>query len=347
MSKIAIIGPYPPPFGGVSIHIKRLSQLLEENSIQYEIIDDSKISNKNIKNYKNTNYKKLLLELIFKKKSYDILHFNSRNWNFIFMILILNRLKSYKIVLTLHSFRENLDEKDIKTIIIKKVLRKVDHIIAVSNEIQKKLIDFDIDKNKIEVIPAFIPPILNQDKIKNIKNKYFNEHIYTIVSNASKIEFYNEQDLYGLDMCIDISDILKREGFKFKFLFVLSEVNNIEYYEKIISVIRKKNLQNVFEVIISNEEFSYFLASANMFIRATNTDGDSVSIRESLYLEKVTIASDVVARPYGVHIFKNRNINSLSEIVKDKILKSDNLIKYKNEDYKQILNIFNQYLKNR
>ena len=103
----------------------------------------------------------------------------------------------------------------------------------------------------------------------------------------------------------------------------------------------------MFEVIISNEEFSYFLASANMFIRATNTDGDSVSIRESLYLEKVTIASDVVARPYGVHIFKNRNINSLSEIVKDKILKSDNLIKYKNEDYKQILNIFNQYLKNR
>ena len=343
MSKIAIIGPYPPPFGGVSIHIKRLSELFKENNINYEIIDDSNICNSGIENYKNKNYKKLILDLIFNKKEYDILHFNSRNWKFIFFICFMNKIKSYKIILTLHSFREDVKKRNIKSILIMYVLKRVNSIIAVSEEIKEKLLDLEIDENKIIVLPAFIPPILEPEKIKNIKKKYFDVSKYTIIANASKIEFYNNEDLYGLDMCINMANILKRDNYEFQFIFILSEINDVDYYEKNISLIKQNNLEDIFKIVISKEEFSYFLDSADMFIRPTNTDGDSVSIRESLYLGKTTIASDVVNRPLGVYTFENRNIDSLIDVVKEQILHKNYNLRVNNNEYKRILEVFSQY----
>ena len=49
---IVQIGPYPPPIGGVSMHIKRMKERLDSNRIQNEVWDISRVK-KNISNIKN------------------------------------------------------------------------------------------------------------------------------------------------------------------------------------------------------------------------------------------------------------------------------------------------------
>jgi hypothetical protein len=49
------------------------------------------------------------------------------------------------------------------------------------------------------------------------------------------------------------------------------------------------------------------MEQADLVVRPTNTDGDSLSIREAIFLNKPIISSDVVKRPDGTILFANRN----------------------------------------
>ena len=100
-AKIAIIGPYPPPYGGISIYIKRIINYLEKNHIECIIYNESKIVEyENIINVKPiSSYKKFIFRIPFLK--YDILHFHSTNLK-ICMLLGWYRFFGKKIFLTIH-----------------------------------------------------------------------------------------------------------------------------------------------------------------------------------------------------------------------------------------------------
>ena len=49
----------------------------------------------------------------------------------------------------------------------------------------------------------------------------------------------------------------------------------------------------------------------DVFVRNTSTDGDSLSVKEALYLHKKVICSDAVDRPLGVRLFHYSDSESL------------------------------------
>src|SRR5690606_7512387 len=67
--------------------------------------------------------------------------------------------------------------------------------------------------------------------------------------------------------------------------------------------------------------FISLIEQADIILRPTNTDGDALTVREGLFLGKKVIASDVVKRPEGPYIFKNRDLNSLMDVIYE--VKSD------------------------
>ena len=78
--KIINIGVYPPPFGGVSIHLKRLKEYLDKGNIDNIIIDLSKYNSRAKANngIKVMSWKEAILSLFFHKKA--ILHFHIFSW---------------------------------------------------------------------------------------------------------------------------------------------------------------------------------------------------------------------------------------------------------------------------
>ena len=53
------------------------------------------------------------------------------------------------------------------------------------------------------------------------------------------------------------------------------------------------------------------MEEADIVLRPTNFDGDSLTVREALMLGKPIVASDVVVRPAGTTLFENRNTDDL------------------------------------
>jgi hypothetical protein len=64
------------------------------------------------------------------------------------------------------------------------------------------------------------------------------------------------------------------------------------------------------------------LAMADIYIRASQYDGDSLAVREALSLGKVVIASDCATRPAGCFLFRTNSQPELNNALRDVIERS-------------------------
>ncbi|QZY55332.1 glycosyltransferase [Crassaminicella profunda] len=324
--KVIIIGPYPPPIGGISVHIARLSRYLRECGFKYTVIDESKeIKNFVIPNYEQVNNLRVWIgKSIFSCKN-SIIHYHSRNWYDMFLFCLVSKIHRLKLIVTLHSFREEPSKFNLfKKLSFKYCIRNVTHFIAVGENEKDKLVRYKCDINKISVIPAFIVPrydIKDDKLIPNLVWNYMKGNDINISANAFKISFYNKEDLYGIDMCINLCYRLKKEykNKKIGFVFCLPEIGDHNYFEKVKKEIKKKNIENSF--LFVNERIPLYpvLRKSDIFIRPTNTDSYGVSIAEAIYYDIPSIASDVCDRPQGTILFKSRDQEDLEEKVIDVI----------------------------
>jgi glycosyltransferase involved in cell wall biosynthesis len=304
---IALIGSYPPPYGGVSVHIQRLNEQLQKKGFKCIIYDSGKAkdtSQKNVEATKNTKGWRFKYLLTAKE---DIVHYHGYEPKSLLLFSLLSVMRKKKVVFTFHSFRYNVKKINIFHKFAFRIAARANiYFIAVGPIIKEKIISLGIAPGNIEVIPSFIPPTVREEDISEIPKRvwdFIDSHNPVISANAFRISFYNNQDLYGIDMCIDLCANLKQYYPEIGLVFSLPDIGDYDYFNK--------------------------MKQCDAFVRPTNTDGDAVSIREALYFRIPAVASDAVPRPEGTILFKSRDINDFTLKVKDMI---DNY-----EQYKKIL----------
>lgn len=314
--KILIIGPMAPPFGGVSIHLQRLIQLLKDRFI-FDFIDESRITKKEYFNIRSFNF----FTYIKKIRNADIVYINSGKRSLRIFHLLSGSLFSKKMIINIHSFTSNSSK--FICYINGIIYRLANTIIVVNSDLKKRLF---LPKTKCIIQDAFIPPVIEEEpelpeSLHDLLVKKNKTDTPLICANASRLDTYNNQDLYGLDLCIEVTKRLLKKNIKIIFIFVVGTTEVYKNtYSKSIELIKELNLQNHFHLINEKLSFIKLIERSDIVLRPTNTDGDSVTIREALYLNKTVLASDVVKRPYGVCLFKNRDIDDL-EINLEKIIK--------------------------
>lgn len=356
--KINIIGPYAPPCGGISIHIKRLYQKLKNLNIESNIYCSNKI-NISDKNIRSLNLKKIILMSIFFNKS-EIIHLHISGLKVRLIMSIISFLLNKKLIITVHgiSLEEEYNQLNkFGKIIYKFLLNKISYLIVVNSQIKDWCMENKILLNKIEVIPAYINPIVNENDYLKIDKEVWNfineskKREEKIITANGNIRFFNNEDLYGLDLLIELIYLLKKNNYKVSLIFVLlgyeSQTREERYYFKeLLKKIEEYRIEkNIFIYKVKDTEYYPIMDKTDIFIRPTNTDGDAISIREAIYLKKPNIASDIVKRPEGTILFKSRNIEDLFKKVKyildnyDKEKDKLNNIKTK-EYYEDILEVY-------
>lgn len=345
MNKILIIGPIPPPFGGVSIHILRLSKLLH-NDFEISFIDESKQIKNKYFNFRNFNLLKYF-SLINKCK---IISIHSGNSQLRFFHILSGLILRKKIILTIHAYP---DKKNILMRYIENIFFNLcNKIILVSHEMLSKI---HINKHKLIIKHAFIPPCIAEEKELPLHLKFKLDQLKSsgkiiICGNASRLDQYNNEDLYGVDLCMSIANKLKEKKIEAIILFNVAEIDKYQKaYDRYQKQIQQDNLQNYFYLFNDQISFIRLMQQSDIVIRPTNTDGDSLTVREAIFLNKPIIASDIVHRPDRTIIFKNRDIKDFEEKILKTVdsLNSLNSLNTKNIDqeivqyanfYKEIFN---------
>jgi glycosyltransferase involved in cell wall biosynthesis len=320
--KVIIIGIYPPPYGGISVHIKRMKAYLENKNVDVTVYNESKNNNHTYKEIVSINtYKTFIFKLLFLKA--DIFHFHTINKK-VRLLLGIYKIFGKRIILTIHgeSLREQLIHSNI---LVKKLLllslKQLDLIICVNPKTINELLSLGFDENKLICVTAYNNPIESIGERDNISNSVWDFiHLskFTICANGW-IKFNGNEDLYGIDLLIELVNRLKKSGKQIKLIFALlgKESQNEKerkYYDDLkirISLLKLNKDILIYEV--EDTEFYPILKESNLFIRPTNTDGYGVSIAEAIHYNVPSIASDVCVRPEGTLLFKCRDIDDLYE----------------------------------
>lgn len=346
--KVALIGSYPPPYGGISVHIKRFKEHLKKNGFDCKVYTFSESDYKDDDVINIFNPKIWLIKFLFTSDE-NIIHCHSPDWKlrlFISLMILLNK----KVVISVHgeSLNDSLNGNWIKRLLVKISIRCSSAIIVVNSKIRDLCLNIGVKSNKIYLISPFISPIIDKKDLESIPKevyRFINDHNPIISANAFKITFYNGEDLYGLDMCIESCYNLKNNYPNIGFIISIPDIGNYEYFEKLNKQIDEKGVRKNFYFINKQIEFYPIIINSDIFLRPTNTDGDSVSIRESLYFKTPVITSNVVPRPEGTILFKNRNVTDLTLKINEVLSKiNENKFKLNNnnkeENVEKIINLY-------
>lgn len=302
--RILFIGPMPPPMGGVSIHILRLSRLLL-NYFSIDYIDESKSIKSEFFNLRSLKF----LQYFKRIMKSDLIYVHSGSRLLLMFHLISAKLLQKKIILTLHGYP--IIKRNLAVRLDEYFYSLSDSIIVVNEYILKRI---SLPSAKCIVRHAFIPPMMDDEAdlplfLKDWIVDRKNSGKIVICANAYQLRIYNSQDLYGLDMCIEAADNLIGKGFPLSFIFNVSSLEkNRELYEQYRNDIKEKNLQENFLLI--NEELSFvkLITYSDIVLRPTNSDGDALTIREAIHFGKPVISSDVISRPDETILFRSRDI---------------------------------------
>lgn len=336
--RIVLIGPCPKPLGGVSVHILRLAKLICQD-FRISFIDESKEIKPEYYNIYSYNCLKYLLRIV----NADIVHIHSGNSLIRNFHIVVSKVFFKKIVVTLHSFTR---KKTFSVFIDKLFLKLANKVIVVNKEIEKIV----GQQPKVVVQFAFLPPEIAtepevSDHVLSFINKSKAKGKKIIVGNAWRLDLYKNQDLYGLDMCIQLAKDLVDNKMNVTFVFVVASLDkHQDAFIKYQKEIKDLNLHDSFLLINEELSFSKLITHSDVVIRPTNTDGDALTIREALYFNKPVIASDVIHRPQNTVLFKTRDNTDLLAKTLEVLSNPD---KYKSNleqiDYKSIyLNIYKE-----
>lgn len=323
-NKYFLIGPYPPPLGGVSVYIYRSKKRLESMGVEAEVIDFSRMSR----------YEKIKFLLItsFLSPSYHTFHLDG--FKFPLMLMLIFRPFKSHIILHHHSIRRLDNLSRIQKWIARIFVKKIDECIMVGAHLKDGYVKNNLQlPKKITIQSPFVPPPMeDEQKIMDTYSyetkKFIAQANPLIVGNASVITFHNGFDLYGLDISIKMVDKLKEKYKDIGLIFALAEIGDEGYFNEIKKEIKLSGLENNIHFITGQKELWPLFKHANLMVRPTYSDGYGISIEEALYLECPAVASDVCKRPEGTVLFKNRNLD-------DFITKVENSIGQMNEVSKE------------
>ena len=318
--KLALVGSYPPPYGGVSTHVQRLQAQCLSNNIRCMVFATTSHARRAQRVLKLSRVMDWPLILTSRQ---DIIHVHntSMHWKIAAFFFYLSKIKRAKFIMSYHSFRYGArDFSPPGRKMVRVMLKSASHCIADSAEIKAKLISMGAKPERISVIPAFLTPAKNERETDSIPREiwdFIDSHTPVISAGAFRIGISDGQDRYGIDMCIELCASLKSNYPQIGFVFCLPEIGDYDYFSKMKQRIRAKNIENNFLFVTQPLDEVYPIwQKSDIFVRPTASDGDSVSLREALYLKTPSVASDVVPRPEGTVLFKNRDVEDFIARVK-------------------------------
>lgn len=298
---VLIVGPYPPPLGGVSVYIQRLILLTKKP----KVIDTS------INGWHK--FFKLFWVLMFGRQK--IIHVHVLTIKILSIIYFIKIFKSFEVMLTDHNSRIFEDRSKIEVTMLKYFLNKSEYLVVVGAHIKNNYADAGLKRKYREAIVcnSFLPPCKEKESdilasYPDIYFKFLKSHSIILTTNAYKLVIKDGVDLYGIDMCIDLLKRLKKE---FKgiglVIFLADSASNPRYFEKLKALIREFYLERNVIFITGQKELWPSYKKSDLMVRPTYSDGFGVSIAEAIHFGCPALASDVCERADGTILFSNRD----------------------------------------
>lgn len=294
--KIVLIGPMPPPFGGVSVHLQRLLMHFEAHpDFELSVIDLRRLCF-HTPNRQSRNWMLLIQNFL----SADKIHIHISK-SVKLLPALLARALGKELIYTHHNVRE-LDSWSTRLIFRlahKIILVQPSHLPAYNH--------------KIRVIPAYLPalPMAGNPVVEERKNA--GEKWMAVMSTAGTN--FRQRKLYGIAVFLQSLHLLNLDKEVPLQIFILDPQGVMTGQEQLLLNQVKTKYGIRIRILQDSFDFHLLLPQLDLYVRPVFSDGDAISVREALAAGVSVIASDVVRRPEGVIVFPSGNAAELAELI--------------------------------
>jgi glycosyltransferase involved in cell wall biosynthesis len=328
--QLMIIGPLPPPLGGVSVHIQRVTHLLQHHNNRV-----FNFNNEHIYRWKWCRWVgfkflaqgwlliRMSLWCIHLRPSIIMYHmfYARKNLPELFILRLMHCLTRARLFVIDHDCRHLYTRSKRWKNIYCWFLQSVDQLILIGNLTEQSYRDTHIVLPKhMSVQAAFVPPDLSQEttlfqQYPRSLVAFLREHEPIILVNAFHLVLIDGKDLYGIDQSIALMSALISQWPAAGLIIMQSKTTAHSYEQKLAHLITTGGLTQSVLWCHGHYELWPLMRHVDLFIRPTLSDGASVSVQEALYLNTPVIASDVCTRPLGTVLYKTADHHDLIEKV--------------------------------
>jgi glycosyltransferase involved in cell wall biosynthesis len=305
---LALIGPYPPPYGGISIHLKRLAPLLEREGIRWTHynISSSTAAGRNVRSVYR--FRRAWLAALAFTARERVLHFHAPDDVLARSVsLPVTRLRGCKVIHSFHNSRTIVDPGSLppfRRALLRRELLDAAAVHVVNPALIDALLKFDVPPERIFVYPAFLPPNPNDKDARSFPQHlvgFLRTHRPALVAIGDPRSVWRGQPIYGLDMTVDLMEALQGELPEIGLLIFLHIGSGLDDRETraLLDRIERKGLSHRVRVVELRRECWPAFTHADLYVRPTLTDGDAVAVREALWLGTPVVTTNVGERPEG------------------------------------------------
>ncbi len=301
--RVLIIGPMPPPLGGVAVHVARVATYLRDQHNTVQIFNSEPCG------------RSLLFWLYAARLRYTINNFKPTDIHYHGtylpnsdreLILIGNLQQQYDFTLTIveHDCRHlytrpaayiNWYQNFVRTHNVK--------LMLVGTKTVQSYADLAIPSQRVLQTHAFLPPSLQElpAALTTYPEQLWQHNVRSnplLIMNAFACIPHGASDLYGIHDAIQATLALRKQQPYLGLCIIMATIGDATYMRTLYALAQQAPSAIFF--LIGNYPLWPLLYHADLFIRPTYSDGDSVSVREALWAGIPVVASNVCARPEGV-----------------------------------------------
>lgn len=300
--RILLIGPLPPPLGGVSVYLYRHRRVLERGGHEVSVLDPTKMS-------RAAYFARLLLTPLGR---YDLIADHVQSV-YVMSILLLTGMAGRTEVVD-WNWRQLEYWAVWKRRLCGAFLRRCKAVILSGAHLASYYQEHGValPRGKVRGLDPFIPPPPEDEGA--ILATYPAEVLEfaasrrpLVAANAFQLVSYRGVDLYGLDMCVELVAALKESYPNVGLVFALAEVGDAAYFEKMKRRIDELGVGDNFFFLTGQKELWPLFRRADLMVRPTCSDAYGISVAEALHLGCQAVASDVCVRTPGTLTFANRD----------------------------------------
>lgn len=312
--KLLQIGPYPPPLGGWSFHIKVFKDYLDSAGIENEVLDVGE--NRTVKGRTCIDIQGPF-DYFFKvfrfcwKKYLIYIHCNGNAVTGLVLTVVAQIIALLMLKRCLISFHAGVLQKCfMKQISQQKILAYISFhlargIICNSEEVKEQILKFGLVVERVHAIPCFSEQYIQHERKLTKEEQHFIEKHVPIFSSYI---FFREE--YDPDTLIDAVKIIHKKH-PIVGVVIIGSLDGVDRYRL---KIQQYGLQD--NILLVGEKchdgFLSIVAASDLVIRTPVSDGVCSSVMEALALKVPVIASDNGTRPNNVVLYEPGSARDLS-----------------------------------
>lgn len=290
---LVVVGSFPPPVGGVSVFVSRRYRLCKGRGAKCVDLRD----------------KSWFVQLVrFSIRSDHHFELNSTNLVLLVVFWILGILP--RTAIFDHNSSRHIWGKGLRELVFLGAIKRCAAICIVHEHLR---VGYEkhgfIDKVIVE--SPFLPPV--EEEFAGVVRSYPKElsdfleprSVFRVATSAWKfVPLKNGQDLYGIRQFVELLEGLLRDRCSVQGLLMIGDGSKTDLPAELVARLELLSASGALLLVFGQYEFWPIYRKLNLFVRLTETDGNSVSVLEALYYRCPVIASDVVPRPDGVETYK-------------------------------------------